>query len=100
MIGSRNTAAVFPSTSAASASVSPYRTCVTAPGNGANGAYNILVGNGGNTLVGGTGRRNLLIAGPAASTLIAGDSDDILIGGTTSYDTEPGMASLPAIMAG
>jgi hypothetical protein len=70
-----------------------------ANGGGASGLYNILVGNGGNVLTGGNGRRNLLIAGPTASTLIGGDGDDILIGGTTIYDTESGMVSLQAVMA-
>jgi hypothetical protein len=56
-------------------------------GNGAGG-YNILVGNGGNVLIGGNGRRNLLIAGATASTLIGGNGEDILIGGTTDYDTD------------
>src|SRR5262249_42376008 len=51
---------------------------------GGAGIYNILVGNGGNTLIGGNGRRNLLIAGASASTLNGGDDDDILIGGTTA----------------
>jgi hypothetical protein len=62
---------------------------------GAAGVYNILVGNGGNVLTGGNGRRNLLIAGASASTLIGGDSGDILIGGTTNYDMD--VASLQAI---
>jgi Ca2+-binding RTX toxin-like protein len=66
---------------------------------GPAGSYNILVGNGGNVLTGGNDRRNLLIAGPTASTLIGGNGDDILIGGTTTYDAEPGMVSLQAIMA-
>jgi hypothetical protein len=66
---------------------------------GAAGVYNILVGNGGNVLTGGNGRRNLLIAGASASTLIGGNDDDILIGGTTFYDQEAGLASLNAIMA-
>jgi hypothetical protein len=65
---------------------------------GGPGIYNILVGNGGNVLTGGTGRRNLLIAGGTASTLSGGNDDDILIGGTTAYDTEPGLVSLQAIM--
>jgi hypothetical protein len=60
------------------------------------GSYNILVGNGGNLLMGGEGRRNLLIAGASASTLVGGSDDDILIGGTTAYDTE--LASLQAIL--
>jgi hypothetical protein len=61
---------------------------------GGAGVYNILVGNGGNLLTGGDGRRNLLIAGASASTLNGGNDDDILIGGWTSY----GLASLQAIM--
>jgi hypothetical protein len=66
---------------------------------GGAGVYNILVGNGGNVLTGGDGRRNMLIAGGAASTLIGGNQDDILIGGTTAYDLEAGLTSLNAIMA-
>jgi hypothetical protein len=72
---------------------------VTGGSGGGAGIYNILVGNGGNVLTGGDGRRNLLIAGASASTLIGGNDDDILIGGTTAYDTEAGMVSLQAIMA-
>jgi hypothetical protein len=64
-------------------------------GNGPGG-YNILVGNGGNLLTGGNGRRNLLIAGASASTLIGGDGEDILIAGTTDYDTNA--AALLGIM--
>jgi hypothetical protein len=71
---------------------------VTGGSGGGAGVYNILVGNGGNVLTGGDGRRNLLIAGASASTLIGGNDDDILIGGTTAYDTEAGMVSLQAIM--
>jgi hypothetical protein len=62
------------------------------------GGYNILVGNGGNYLQDGTGRRNLLTAGASASTLVGGNGDDILIGGTTAYDLEMDLASLQAIM--
>jgi hypothetical protein len=69
---------------------------VTGGSGGGAGVYNILVGNGGNTLAGGTGRRNLLIAGSSASTLLAGDDQDILIGGSTAYDMD--LASLKAIM--
>jgi hypothetical protein len=61
---------------------------------GAAGTYNILVGDGGDTLVAGTGRRNLLIAGQSSSSLYGGDSDDILIGGQTSYDRQ-----IPALQA-
>jgi hypothetical protein len=71
---------------------------VTGGTGGGAGVYNILVGNGGNVLTGGDGRRNLLIAGASASTLIGGNDDDILIGGTTAYDTEAGLLSLQAIM--
>jgi hypothetical protein len=71
---------------------------VTGGTGGGAGIYNILVGNGGNLLIGGDGRRNLLIAGSSASTLIGGNDDDILIGGTTAYDTEAGLLSLQAIM--
>jgi hypothetical protein len=60
---------------------------VTGASGGPAGSYNVLIGNGGNFLTGGTGRRNLLVAGPTASTLIGGDDDDILIAGTTDYDT-------------
>jgi hypothetical protein len=63
------------------------------------GVYNLLIGNGGNVLTGGDGRRNLLIAGGSPSTLYGGNQDDILIGGSTSYDTQPGLTSLEAIMA-
>jgi hypothetical protein len=71
---------------------------VTGGSGGGAGVYNILVGNGGNVLTGGDGRRNLLIAGASASTLLGGTDDDILIGGTTAYDTEAGLVSLQAIM--
>jgi hypothetical protein len=70
---------------------------VTGGSGGGAGVFNVLVGNGGNTLIGGNGRRSLLVAGSSASTLIAGDDDDILIAGTTAYDTD--LASLMAIMA-
>ncbi len=70
---------------------------VTGASGGPAGSYNILVGNGGNVLIGGNGRRNLLAAGGSASTLIGGD-DDILIGGTTAYDQEADLASPSAIM--
>jgi hypothetical protein len=64
-------------------------------GNGAPGAYNLLIGGaaGGDTLNGGLGRRNILVAGGGASTLNGRNQDDLLIGGTTQYDTEPGLAS-------
>ncbi len=56
---------------------------------GTPGLYNLLIGNGGNTLTGGTGRRNILVAGGSASTLIAGEMEDLLIGGSTIYDNDP-----------
>jgi hypothetical protein len=61
------------------------------------GGYNLLIGNSGNVLTGGTGRRNILVAGGTASTLVGGNLDDLLIGGTTSYDTEAGLVSWQAI---
>jgi hypothetical protein len=61
--------------------------------------YNLLIGNGGNTLIGGFGRRNILVAGPSASTLIGADGQDLLIGGSTAYDTEGGLSSWQAIAA-
>jgi hypothetical protein len=45
------------------------------------------------TLHGGAGRRNILVAGGTASVLYDGGQDDLLIGGTTAYDTEAGLAS-------
>src|SRR5262249_26198305 len=59
---------------------------VTGGSGGPAGSYNILVGNGGNELRGGNGRRNLLIAGPSSSKLYGGDDEDILIAGYTDYD--------------
>jgi Ca2+-binding RTX toxin-like protein len=67
---------------------------ITGGDSGGLGIYNLLVGTGGNTLIGGTARRNLLIAGSSASTLIGGADDDILVGGTTAYD-----ADVPLLMA-
>jgi hypothetical protein len=62
-----------------------------------SGLYNLLIGNGGNVLTGGSGRRNLLVAGGSASTLLGGNGEDLLIGGTTTYDTEAGLVSWQAI---
>jgi hypothetical protein len=62
-------------------------------------AYNLLIGNGGNRLQGGTGRSNILVAGGSASTLLGGDSNDLLIGGTTSYDSDPNLAAWQQIAA-
>jgi hypothetical protein len=70
-----------------------------ASGGGDQGFYNLLIGNGGNTLTGGFGRRNILVAGGSASTLNAGDGEDLLIGGSTIYDTDPALASWLQIAA-
>jgi hypothetical protein len=70
---------------------------VTGASGGAPGSYNVLIGFGGNVLTGGTGRRNILVAGSSASTLNGGDQGDLLIGGTTAYDTEAGLVSWQAI---
>jgi hypothetical protein len=59
--------------------------------------YNLLIGNGGNTLTGGHGRRNILVAGASASTLNAGDGEDLLIDGFTTYDTEAGLTTWQVI---
>jgi hypothetical protein len=59
---------------------------------GGGSMYNLLIGNGGDTLVGGLAVRSILVAGPSASTLIGG-GQDILIGGSTVYDTEAGLKS-------
>jgi hypothetical protein len=71
--------------------------------NGANGSgpglYNLLIGNGGNVLTGGTGRVNLLVAGGSASTLVGGTAVDLLVGGTTNFDTEPGLPTWQMIAA-
>jgi hypothetical protein len=56
-----------------------------------SGVYNLLIGAGGNTLNGGLGRRNMLVAGAGASTLNGGDGEDLFIGGSTAYDTETGL---------
>jgi hypothetical protein len=61
--------------------------------------YNLLIGNGGNTLIGGFGRRNILVAGPSASTLIGSDAEDLLIGGSTAYDTEATLSTWQEIAA-
>jgi hypothetical protein len=66
---------------------------VTGGNGGDPGTYNLLIGNGGNVLTGGTGRRNVLVAGRSASTLNAGDGEDLLIGGFTIYDGEADLAS-------
>jgi hypothetical protein len=64
-----------------------------------NGVYNLLIGAGGDTLTGGLGRRNILVAGASASTLNAGDGEDLLIGGSTTYDQEAGLSSWQLIAA-
>jgi hypothetical protein len=60
---------------------------------GPPGMYNLLIGAGGGTLMGGLGRPNILVAGGSAATLIGGNQDDLLIAGTTVYDTDPGLLS-------
>jgi hypothetical protein len=80
-------------------SIANIQNLIGASGGAAQGFYNLLIGNGGNVLTGGTGRRNILVAGGSASTLIGGNLDDLLIGGTTSYDTEAGLASWQQIAA-
>jgi hypothetical protein len=72
---------------------------VNGAASGGPGLYNLLIGNGGNILTGGAGRRNILVAGASASPLIGGAQDDLLLGGTTSYDTEPALVSWQAIAA-
>jgi hypothetical protein len=64
-----------------------------------SGVYNLLIGAGGDTLNGGTGRRNLLVAGASASTLNAGDGEDLLIAGSTAYDAESGLITWQLIAA-
>jgi hypothetical protein len=61
--------------------------------------YNLLIGDGGNTLVGGFGRHNILVAGPHPSTLVGGNQQDLLIGGSTAYDSEAGLTSWKKIAA-
>jgi hypothetical protein len=65
----------------------------------ADGVYNLLIGEGGDTLTGRVGRRNILVAGAGASTLNAGDGEDLLIAGTTAYDTEDGLSHWQLIAA-
>jgi hypothetical protein len=63
------------------------------------GVYNLLIGNGHDTLNGGFGRRNVLVAGGSASTLNGGDGEDLLIAGSTAYDTDPALVSWLQIAA-
>jgi hypothetical protein len=70
------------------------------------GLYNLLIGKGGDTLYGGFGRPNILVAGTSASTLVGGGyspsgagSQDILIAGSTAYDTEAGITTWQQIAA-
>jgi hypothetical protein len=65
----------------------------------AGDVFNLLIGNGGNVLNGGLGRRNILVAGGNASTLRGGDGEDLLIGGSTAYDSEAGLSSWQQIAA-
>jgi hypothetical protein len=81
-------------------SISGFTTVIgTSGAPGTAGLYNLLIGSdvGGDILQGGTGRRNILVAGGGASTLIGGDGEDLLIGGTTAYDTDPTLANWLAI---
>jgi hypothetical protein len=81
-------------------SISGFTTVIGASGApGTPGLYNLLIGSdvGGDTLQGGIGRRNILVAGGGASTLIGGDGEDLLIGGTTAYDTDPALTNWLAI---
>jgi hypothetical protein len=61
------------------------------------GVFNLLIGSGGDFLEGGTGRRNIVVAGGSPSTLVGGDGEDLLIGGSTLYDTQAGLANWQAI---
>jgi hypothetical protein len=79
-------------------SVSGITTVLGGNGNGTQ-AFNLLIGNGGDTLIGGFGRSNILVAGGSASTLTGGDSNDLLIGGTTVYDTDPALTAWQQIAA-
>jgi hypothetical protein len=80
-------------------SIASIQNVTGASGGGDEGFYNLLIGNGGNTLTGGFGRRNILVAGGSASTLNAGDGEDLLIGGSTMYDIEAGLTSWLQIAA-
>jgi hypothetical protein len=80
-------------------SVSGIINVIGGSGIGLSGVYNLLIGNGGNVLTGGSGRRNILVAGGAASTLNGGDGEDLLIAGFTSYDTDPALANWRLIAA-
>jgi hypothetical protein len=66
---------------------------------GGSSFFDLLIGNGGNVLQGGTGRRNILVAGGSPSTLVGGDGEDLLIAGSTAYDTDPALANWQAIVA-
>jgi hypothetical protein len=72
---------------------------VTGANSSGPGLYNLLIGNDGNVLTGGTGRRNILVAGGSFSTLLGGNQDDLLIAGTTSYDADPSLAAWLQIAA-
>jgi hypothetical protein len=67
---------------------------------GGSGFYNLLIGNGGGNggnLQGGTGRRNILVAGGSANTLTGGDGEDLIIAGGTAYDTEATLGNWQAV---
>jgi hypothetical protein len=72
---------------------------VLGAGGGGASSFDLLIGNGGNVLTGGLGRRNILVAGASSSTLIGGDGEDLIIAGTTSYDTEATLANWQTIAA-
>ena len=59
----------------------------------------MLIARGGDTLNGGLGRRNILVAGSSGSKLNGGDGEDLLIAGFTSYDTDPALANWRLIAA-
>jgi hypothetical protein len=72
----------------------------------ASGAYNLLIGKGGDTLYGGYLRPSILVAGASAGTLVGGGyspsgagRQDILIAGSTTYDTEAGLSTWQQIAA-
>jgi hypothetical protein len=64
-----------------------------------SGVFNLLIGSGGNTLVGGTGRPNIVVAGSGPGTLNGGDGQDLLIAGYTAYDTDPALTNWLQIAA-
>jgi hypothetical protein len=72
-----------------SGGISAIQNVIGANGGTPGSSYNVLLGDGGNVLIGGMGRPNLLAAGlSAGSTLKGGDSGDIFIRGSTNHDTD------------